>query len=296
VIRVGPAGWSYPDWEGVVYPRAKPAGFHPLAHLLHFVDCVEINSSFYALPRAEHARRWAEIAAARPDFRFLVKLNRDFTHGPLPPPDERERLAAAFLDGIEPLIRARKVAALLIQFPVGFLYGPTEVRRLGTIAAPFRALPLAVELRHDSWFAPPALATLRGLGLSLLTIDLPPAWNHPPGWHEPTGPLGYLRLHGRNSLQWFRSGAGRDDRYDYLYSPRELAQLADKARRLASRHDDVYVVTNNHFEGQAVANAIELKALLAGPGGERPSAPPELVERFPRLSEVARVEGQQRLF
>lgn len=293
MIRVGPAGWSYADWEGIVYPRSKPAGFHPLAHLVPFIDCVEINSSFYALPRADYAARWAEIAAARADFRFLVKLLRDFTHGPLPPPEECERLAQAFLRGIEPLQRSKKLAALLIQFPQSFLYGPVEVRRLGTIAGLFRSLPLAIELRNVSWFEPPALDTVRGLGMSLIHIDLPSAWNHPPDWFEPTGPIGYLRLHGRNAGEWFRSGAGRDDRYDYLYSKPELSQLAEKARRLAAQHDETFVVTNNHFEGQAVANAIELKAEF---GTVRPSAPPGLVERFPRLADVVRVEGQQRLF
>ena len=87
-----------------------------------------------------------------------------------------------------------------------------------------------------------------------------------------------------------RSGAGR---YDYLYPKPELSQLAEKARRLAAQHDETFVVMNNHFEGQAVANAIELKAEL---GTVRPSAPPGLVERFPRLADVVRVEGQQRLF
>ena len=71
--RVGPAGWSYPEWEGIVYPRKKPAGFHPLGALARSFACVELNSSFYAEPRAEHAERWLAEAAAQPSFRFTAQ-------------------------------------------------------------------------------------------------------------------------------------------------------------------------------------------------------------------------------
>ena len=68
MIRVGPAGWSYADWEGRAWPRSKPRGFHPLAHLARFVDCIEINSSFYALTDPAHCARWVDLVADRPDF------------------------------------------------------------------------------------------------------------------------------------------------------------------------------------------------------------------------------------
>ena len=61
MIRIGPAGWSYPDWEGVVYPRRKPKDFHPLRHLARYFDCVEINSSFYGAPVPRNAEHWAEL-------------------------------------------------------------------------------------------------------------------------------------------------------------------------------------------------------------------------------------------
>ncbi len=71
MIRVGPAGWSYADWEGVVVPRRKPPGFHALPYLAGFFDCIEINSSFYAIPERRHVARWVELVAGRESFRFL---------------------------------------------------------------------------------------------------------------------------------------------------------------------------------------------------------------------------------
>jgi uncharacterized protein YecE (DUF72 family) len=89
-----------------------------------------------------------------------------------------------------------------------------------------------------------------------------------------------VRVHGRNYRDWFRKGAGRDARYDYLYSADELAPWADRVRELAElpRCDDVYVVTNNHFRGQAVANAAMLEAMVEG---RRAAVPPPLAAAYP---------------
>jgi len=295
MIRVGPAGWSYPDWEGRVYPRSKPSGFHPLRFLAPFVDCVEINSSFYTSPRAEHAVRWAEQVAGRSDFTFALKLLRDFTHQP-PPSDEGEweRKAALWREGIQPLRRRGLLGAVLVQFPASFRESPSGVERLGRIRILFDDLPLVLELRHHSWFEPPALSEITGLGYSLAHIDLPPAWDHPPERHPPTGPIGYLRLHGRNAATWFARDAGRDERYDYLYSPAEVGHLARLARSIEAENEETYVVTNNHFEGQAVANALELRWML---NDRQPvPAPAEVVAAFPHLRPLVRVEDQEELF
>jgi uncharacterized protein YecE (DUF72 family) len=300
VIRVGTAGWSYADWEGPVYPRHKPSGFHPLRHLSSFLQCVEVNSTFYAPPRREHARHWAELLSDRPDFRLTVKLHQEFTHAPMfgadglaPSHAELEARAKEFLDGIEPLRRAHKLGALLLQFPIGFHHDEHAFRRLGTLHALFGAVPLVLELRHRSWFEPPVLGAIEGLGYSLAEIDMPDAWNHPPPGHPTPGPLGYLRLHGRNRAAWFDRRAGRDQKYDYLYPPEEVSELVKRAKRLAGGHDETYVITNNHFGGKAVANAVEI---LHGLSGTPVPAPRELVEHFPRLLRITRRAGQQELF
>ncbi|MEO6711260.1 MAG: DUF72 domain-containing protein [Planctomycetota bacterium] len=292
MIRVGPAGWSYPDWEGPVYPRPKPRGFHPLAFLSRFVNTIEINSSFYGVPKRENSMHWAELIAHLPEFRFTAKLHQDFTHSARPLADLASEVGE-FHAGFEPLIQAGRLSALLAQFPLGFRFEPAGAARLSELCSVFARVPLVVELRHASWYEPPGIDLIEQLGCSLAAIDLPEAANHPPAVHPTPGPIGYLRLHGRNAAAWFARDSGRDEKYDYLYTTAEIATLADRARRLAGQHDETFVVTNNHFEGKAVANALELLANLTG---ARVPAPRSLALRYPELQALTKSEGQAELF
>lgn len=294
MIRVGTAGWSYPDWEGIVYPREKPRGFHPLRHLARFVDCVEVNASFYGPLRPATSAAWLACVREHPAFRFTAKLHRSFTHEALPEDDAAlERQAADFLAGLEPVRAAGRLSGLLVQFPLSFRHTRGGERRLERLEACFAHVPLVLELRHRSWYEAAPLALIERLGYSLARIDLPDAEDHPPSDVPAIGALGYLRLHGRNRETWFARGAGRDQRYDYLYGPDELDQLVRLVERLSGKVDETLVVTNNHFSGKALANAIEIKAALES---ERPAAPPELVSAYPRLARIARASGQRPLF
>src|ERR1700719_395571 len=71
-IRVGPAGWSYPDWAGYAYPSPKPKGFHEATYLAEFFDTIEINTSFYNPIRPDHAVQWIERVAANPRVVFTA--------------------------------------------------------------------------------------------------------------------------------------------------------------------------------------------------------------------------------
>ena len=296
MIRVGPAGWSYPDWEGSVYPRRKPKGFHPLPYLARYFDALEINSSFYGTPSARNTERWAELVRERPRFRFTAKLQRVFTHETLPA-DERASAVQAFHEGLRPLADAQRLSALLVQFPHSFGRDAPGEARLRWIAETFGGFPLVLELRERSWFTRDGLALVRGLGYSLAALDLPRGADAPDeravgeGAARPL--LAYLRLHGRNAQAWFDPRAGRDQKYDYLYGASEVRELASLARRLATGADETFVITNNHFSGKAVANALELLAELSG--GPVPG-PRELVEAFPHLTACVRADGEASLF
>ncbi len=292
-VHIGPAGWSYPDWEGIVYPKPKPRGFHALPFLAQLFDCVEVNSSFYATPSPRNTQRWIELVEDRPDFRFLAKLNQCFTHAPLLDAADHAWEHTSFREGIQPLIDSGKFKGLLLQFPVQFRATGSNCDRLARLLEDWQDVPCAVELRHNSWFIPKGTDWLAARGAGLLHIDLPAAKDHPPDNFRATSPLGYLRLHGRNSANWFKAGAGRDARYDYLYTSQELDQLTRKVVQMAETYEDVYVITNNHFEGQAIANAIEIQARLAN---DAPPAPASLIDRYPRLRSQAIPFGQRELF
>ncbi len=290
MIRVGPAGWSYADWEGVVYPTAKSREFHPLAHLARYFECIELNSSFYSFPRAEHAARWVELVKDRASFRFTAKLHQDFTHQSSAIDAAR---ALEFQSGLEPLEQSARLAAWLAQFPWNFRAGRSELARIAKLAELFTGAPLVLELRHSSWFDASTLAELDRLSVSIAHIDLPRSATAPPIEHRAPGRIGYLRLHGRNAAAWFDKNAGRDQKYDYLYDEREIAELSNRARELDREHDETYVITNNHFSGKAVVNALEISAAIQA---AKVRAPSELVARYPRLRKVAKSDGQRELF
>jgi len=80
MIRVGPAGWSYKDWEGIVYPKPKPRGFQELTYIATLFDTLEINTSYYGPPRTTTITTWIDQAQANSQFMFTAKLYKGFTH------------------------------------------------------------------------------------------------------------------------------------------------------------------------------------------------------------------------
>src|SRR5947209_11884553 len=121
-IRVGPAGWSYTDWEGTVYP---PHGsrFDPLAYLASFFDTIEINSPFYRIPPPTHPKSWIRRVASNPDFKFTTKIYRGFTHESATPPKEDVK---SFRNYLDPLQDADRLGAVLLQSPWSFK-NPREI-------------------------------------------------------------------------------------------------------------------------------------------------------------------------
>jgi uncharacterized protein YecE (DUF72 family) len=95
--------------------------------------------------------------------------------------------------------------------------------------------------------------------------------------------VGYVRLHGRNYKEWFDSD-NRDDRYNYLYTKSELEDWKGKIESIAERAQVTYVITNNHYQGRAGVNALELKSMLTG---KRVKAPPTLLRHYPELKAFA---------
>lgn len=275
---VGVAGWDYPDWLGVVYPAASKRGFDRLAWIARFVDVVEINSSFYRPARPKTALSWVRRVERHPGFRFTAKAHRSWTHEPW---DDPVAIIAPTLDGLAPLRDAGIFGALLIQFPQAFHWTPDNRSRLERLLDGVGDWPIAVEVRHASWDDDRAAAWIHGRGVGWCVVDQPRIGRSTaPPRPRVTSELAYLRLHGRNTARWFDEAAGRDARYDYLYSIEELRPLAESARSMGATAGALYAIANNHFRGQALVNALQLKHLIQG---VQPESPEELVAAFPAL-------------
>jgi len=282
-IRVGPAGWAYDDWRGIVYPEDMPRTRPPLSLLSEWFDTVEINVTFYRLMDPHQTRRWPELVAANPRFAFCAKLWRGFTHDP--EFDAFPEAAARFLEGLRPLRDAGRLGMLLAQFPWSFRRTEENRVRLARLADAFEGLPLAVEVRHDSWDRAAFYTGLEARGVTLCAVDQPPLRGCLLPSDRVTARAGYIRLHGRNAEHWFRQTSDRDDRYNYLYAGGELAEWVTRARSMAKKVNDLFIVTNNHYRGQAVVNALELQHAL---DTIHVDPPPWLVRHYPRLSALRR--------
>lgn len=292
-VLVGTAGWSYKDWEGVVYPPGLKRKQHPVEYLAQFVDCIEINSSFYGHMRPEVAKLWCRKAAAvNPAFRFTAKLYRAFTHSPIAvvQSTSAETIRATEQDehdakqGLDVLQEAGKLGALLVQFPVSFKNTNENRDWVESVIGKFREYPLVMEVRHASWNNEGILRYFAEKGVAFCNIDQPKLGQALRPTEHVTAPVGYVRLHGRNYKEWFESD-NRDDRYNYLYTKDELEGWKERITRIAEKAEKTYAVTNNHFRGQAAVNAIQLKRML----GQAARAPETLAHEYPELREWADV-------
>jgi uncharacterized protein YecE (DUF72 family) len=280
ITRVGPAGWSYKDWEGFVYPPQAGPKFDALAYLANFFDTIEINSTFYRAPSESAAKSWIRRVAHNPKFKFTAKLNRVFTHerGTATQKDETE-----FRIGIDCLSDATLLGALLMQFPWSFRNTQENREHVATLLERFGEYPLVIEVRHSSWNQLAVLDWLTEKDVGFCNIDQPLFHHSIKPSQVATSPVGYIRLHGRNYENWFSENARPSDRYDYLYSLDELEPWIDRIKVLSSQALETYVITNNHYLGQAAVNAIDIQALLKG---DKVRAPAVLAEKYPRLKEI----------
>jgi uncharacterized protein YecE (DUF72 family) len=277
MIRFGPAGWAYTDWNGVVYPKPKPKGFDLLEFLSDHFDTIEVNSTFYGPATRKAAVRWAERTQHNPAFRFTAKLWRRFTHDRSTAWTRAEVREAR--EALDLLHERTKLGAVLMQFPWSFRHDEGNRAWLDDLFTAFDDLPLVLEVRHTSWHHPAFLGELKERRVGFVNIDQPLFRDSIGPSAHATAPIGYVRVHGRNYRDWWRRSAPPHARYDYLYSADELKPWADRAKQVDAdpETEDVYVVTNNHYRGKAVANALMLKSMTTK---KKVESPPALLDAY----------------
>lgn len=297
-VLVGTAGFSFKDWEGIVYPAdLKKRKLHPLTYYAQFYDCCEINASFYGHIRANSAQQWCDlVTAVNPAFMFTAKLNKNFTHASsttianavasstnLDPELGRGRLdytEHAAKAGLDVLGNNRCLGALLMQFPATFQNTAPNREYLARLIERFRVYPLAVEVRNESWNEPAVLRTFTEAGVAFCNIDQPNIDESLRGTTHVTAKIAYVRLYANSYSPWL--GPDKDANLtDYLHTREQLLEWKRRIETIRAGAEKTFVIANNHPNGQSAANALELKSLI---DGVTAAAPPSLAKAYPQLA------------
>lgn len=266
MIQVGLTGWG--DHRDL-YSDAKANKNKLAVYSTHF-PIVEVDSSFYAIQPVRNYLKW--IAETPPDFSFVIKAYQGMT-GHLRGDNlfaGRDEMFDAFRESIEPVIRSGKLKAVLFQYPPWFECNRTHVEILRYTRWKMGDVPVALEFRNQTWFAPrmrdKTLAFMEKEGWIHSICDEPQAGagSVPTVLHPTNRKLTIVRFHGRNEKGWNDTGDEnwRNVRYLYRYSTEELLEWKDKLELLKRETEEICLIFNNNSGGDAAANAREMMELL----------------------------------
>ncbi|MDQ2985604.1 MAG: DUF72 domain-containing protein [Armatimonadota bacterium] len=246
-LFVGTSGFSYDDWVGPYYPKNIPKARWFDFYAEEF-SCIEINASYYSWMSTKAMESLSSRAPV--DFRFAVKLHRSITHGK----EDLQKAIEATIEQNLPL----EDPVHLAQFPNGFKPSDEAWEKIEGVAD---LENVVVEFRNKEWQTDETLTRLRKLGISLCAVDVPAVQGLPKFSKEITGDIAYIRLHGRNAAKWYDHDHAFE-RYDYLYSDKELTKIAEDISEMSERAEESFVFFNNHYAAQAVTNARQLGQML----------------------------------
>lgn len=252
MIRIGTSGFSYDDWVGPVYPEGLPQR-EQLPFYAREFSSVEINVTYYRIPEARIVTGW--VKKTPEDFLFAVKAFQGLTHVR----DEPE--FAPFVNGIQPLVEAGKLGCVLAQFPYSFHPSADNRDYLRRLRHGMADLPVIIEFRNSGWATDEVFDFLRTERLGYCCVDEPRFKGLMPPIAIATGPVAYVRFHGRNYAKWYQHDEAWQ-RYDYTYSLEELREWAPRLRELEKESELLLVYFNNHYRGQSVKGARDLGQLL----------------------------------
>ena len=261
-LFIGTSGYSYGEW---IDSGFYPAGTHS-SNMLNFYTqtfhTTELNYTWYQMPKAPAIERMC--AKVPENFKFAAKLTRTMTHEIKKGAWQKEVLL--YRQGIEPLIKSKKLLCILIQLPPYFKRSINFRNYLAALLDELSGLPLAIEFRHDSWANDKVFSELERRRITLVSVDEPDLPGLFPRLDVVTNPdLFYVRFHGRNAKGW-RSG-NMQKQFDYDYADWELKEWAAFIKTAMMPEAAAGgIFFNNHVKGQAPKNALRLIALLLKEG------------------------------
>ena len=262
-IQCACGSYADPEYAGLLYPAGLSPDLRLSAYAMWFGH-LELNASYYAVPKPASVRKWIE--ATPPHFFFDVRLHRVISQSPAKSTQDG-RLLGYFLESLRPLIEAKKLGAFLLVLSPNFTPDRHRLEELDPLLAKLPPHPLAIELRHRNWVQgetrAATLAWFRERGVAWVAVDMPPIAGSDlmPAVDEVTNPrLSYLRLHGRNP-RWLE-GKSAADKHTYAYTDEDLSEIIQRVRKLAARAENVRVVANNHAHDFALRTALALQEQL----------------------------------
>lgn len=240
-VLLGTCGWSYAEWEGILYPERR----NKLKQYSSIFSTAEIDSTFYALPKEGTIVGW--VRHTPPGFVFSAKLPQTITHKKVIDPARGiEADLDQFFEAMKPLRDAGKLACLLVQLP-GFLRFDAE-RLDGFLSLLPHNQCFAVEFRHPSWLRDETFGLLEKYDVAYTIVDEPLL---PPEVHV-TSDIAYIRWHGQGTKPWF----------NYRYSEEQLQEWVPKVKEAAGKAKKVLGYFNNHFHGYAPENSLQIMQML----------------------------------
>jgi uncharacterized protein YecE (DUF72 family) len=240
-LNIGTSGWSYKHWSGIFYPKEiKPDKY--LEYYITRFDCVELNSSFYNLPRETTVTGWMNRTPET--FRFCPKLSRFITHQMQLV--NIELALRKFFDVFEGM--KNRLGPVLIQLPPGLSYEKSLICNfLSLLKEHYNQYRFAVEVRNKSWTNDSFFGLLSQYGISFVIAD---SGNRYPYFEAVTTDFVYLRFHGREQL------------YASVYSENDLKSYAEKITVWLNEGKEVWVFFNNDYYCYAVKNADRLEKII----------------------------------
>jgi len=293
-ILVGTCSWTDPTLvrDTDFYPSGVRSAEQRLRYYASIFTVVEADSTFYAPPDPVTTAAWADRTPN--DFRMNIKAFGLHTLHPVAPArlwkDLRDELPAEiarkknvyashlppplleeswarFVHGVDPLVSAGKLGAVLFQWPPWFTARSTNRRYIEEVRERLPGLPLAMEFRHHSWLSDrdrdSTIKLLRDHGITYVCVDEPQGFpTSVPPVLEATAPLAMIRFHGHNAENWNRKGLSAAERFRYLYSEGELKEWVQPICSLAESSQETHVLMNNCYQDYGIRNAYQLGRLL----------------------------------
>ncbi len=271
-LNLGAAGWDQPRWAADFLDHRKRSP-HALARLAGFVNLAEISTTLHEPLRPEIAALCVRMVASRRDFQFLVLLGRRFTHDRNLDPVA----VSAWKQGLLPLLRARKLGAVVMQFPWAFRFNRENRDFLIELRRQFHEFPLATEFPHESWLAGEAVTTLVDYRLSFVNVDQPHYFRAMPPTALLTSGVAVVRLHGRHRPEAFKQ-FHPEPKGEFLYDLDQLLEWKPRIERLTRHAARTLVSWTNAENGASLVNSLQMGEIL---GATELLAPPALLGRYP---------------